>query len=224
MANKIPTQREGEPDSSALSGVEKAFVKAVVSNDGGEHAGETVEILADDYTSKGEEEDVEVKIGDDVVFIAKKYLSLKPEALASSLEEDGLLPKEHSISGVANVREDDEEAEFSISLDDLEDVLDDDDDDDDDDEIDYDDLLDLKFDDEEDEDGDQEDKSMYVNEPELTDPEVLRAKLKKSLEELESIKSEMNKTFTTTDTISSTITSVRGMIDALKKDQENLNK
>jgi hypothetical protein len=60
-------------------------------------------------------------------------------------------------------------------------------------------------------------------EPEESSPtniEVLRAKLKKSLQELEEIKGEMKNTFTSTDTISSTITSIKGMLDALKKDTE----
>jgi hypothetical protein len=42
------------------------------------------------------------------------------------------------------------------------------------------------------------------------------------LEELEDIRSEMKNTFTSTDTISTTITSLKGMLDALKKDQEEL--
>jgi hypothetical protein len=49
--------------------------------------------------------------------------------------------------------------------------------------------------------------------------EVLRAKLQKSLADLEDIRSEMKTSFTSTDTITSTINAINGMLDALKKDQ-----
>jgi DNA repair exonuclease SbcCD ATPase subunit len=55
-----------------------------------------------------------------------------------------------------------------------------------------------------------------------SDLEMLSAKLKKSLAELEDIKAGMNNTFTSTDTISSTIQNLRGMLDALKKDQMDI--
>jgi hypothetical protein len=42
------------------------------------------------------------------------------------------------------------------------------------------------------------------------------------MQELEGIRGEMKNTFTSTDTISNTITSLRGMLDALKRDQEKL--
>ena len=105
---------------------------------------------------------------------------------------------------------------------------DDDDEDDDDDDEDDDDE-----DDEDDDDDDEDDsikisvsdlndepESMFKNEPAQEDGEILRAKLNKSLEELEDIRSGMQNTFTSTDTISTTITSLKGMLDALKKDQE----
>jgi hypothetical protein len=55
-----------------------------------------------------------------------------------------------------------------------------------------------------------------------TDIELIRAKLKKSLAELEDARADMSNTFTSTSTISTTIQSLRGMLDALKKDQMNI--
>jgi hypothetical protein len=55
-----------------------------------------------------------------------------------------------------------------------------------------------------------------------SDLEMLRAKLKKSLAELEELKGDMQNTFTSSDTLSMTIQSLRGMLDALKKDQMNI--
>jgi len=62
---------------------------------------------------------------------------------------------------------------------------------------------------------------IYVDNP-TSDMDVLSAKLNKSLGELEEIKSSMNNTFTSTDTISTTIQSLKGMLDAIKKDQDEL--
>ena len=218
----------------------------MISKDqGGSHAGQVVEVLADDYTSKGDEEMLEVKIGDDVIFVEKKFISLKGESLEPVVDEDFTLPGSTSISGVANVKEEeeeeleDDEEEFVISLSDLDDVISDDDDDKEDDEELT--MLDLTGNDEEEDDDEDDDEDDNDDEEEETisisdlddspegdnnvgDTEKLSSKLRKSLEELEDIRSEMNNTFTSTDTITGTITSLKGMLDALKKDQENLKK
>jgi len=160
---------------------------------------------------------IEVKIGDDIVFIEKKFVKLKEESLepvVKNTDEEFTVPAVNSISGVANVKEDDEDDEFTFSLDDLDFTKKVDDDDEG-----------------EDDDGDKEivnikvgteEPSYYNSEPEPTDLEVLSSKLKKSMKELEDIRAEMKNTFTSTDTISNTITSLKGMVDALKKDQEGL--
>jgi hypothetical protein len=166
-------------------------VKATVAADqGGPHAGETVEVLADDYASKGDEELIEVKVGDDLIFIEKKFIKLGSSALEPSTEAPESAPK--SKSPKEEMLDEDEE---EISVADLDDE-----------------------DDDEEEDDDDNESSTGVP----TDLETLRAKLKKSLTELEDIKSDMSTTFTSTDTISSTIQSLRGMIDALRKDQMNI--
>ena len=207
--------------------------------------GETVEVLADDYTSKGDEELIEVKIGDDIIFVEKKFISLKPDALASGVEEDFNVPAVNSVSGVANVKEsdddddddedyDDDDEEFIISLDDLDDIVDDTDDDDEED----DEPVDLINIDTELNNDDEDDTKISISdlndipaptgeaptetERSENDLDTLQAKLRKSLEELEDVRAEMKNTFTSTDTISGTITSIKGMLDALKKDTENL--
>jgi hypothetical protein len=226
---------KGGSDDSALGDV-KNYVKATISEEqGGTHSGNEVEVLADDYTSKGDEELIEVKIGDDIIFVEKKFINLENEALSpvTTTSEEFTVPETTSFSGVANVKEEEEE-EFTISLDDLDDILgrDDDDEDEDDEDEDDDDDDDDEDDDEDDDDEDDDaisisdldDKpeSIFNTEPRDEDGEVLKAKLSKSLEELEDIRSEMKNTFTSTDTISTTITSLKGMLDALKKDQEEL--
>ena len=186
------------------------YVEGIISTEqGGAHAGETVQILADDYTSKGEEELIETKIGDDLVFIEKKYITLKKEALQNA-SEDFTVPETTSISGVGNVKEEDED-EITISLNDL---LDDEDDEDDDSNDEDDDNIEISIEDLDDEDDEPESKSEEL--------EVLQAKLRKTLDELEDVKTEMKNTFTSTETISNTITSLKGMLDAMRKDQMNL--
>ena len=184
-----------------------------------------------------------MKVGDDIVFVEKKFVFLKDESLEPATKptvkntaEEFTVPAVNSISGVANIKEDDDEEEddesilsigdgdeeFTFSLDDLDFTkkADDDDDHEDDDDDDDD-------DDDHEEDDDQashgeEKPSYFVSEPEPTNIDVLRAKLKKSMQELEGIRGEMKNTFTSTDTISNTITSLKGMLDALKRDQEKL--
>lgn len=167
-------------------------MKATISdNQGGTHAGEKIEILADDYTSKGDEELIEVKIGEDTLFIEKKYIVLDDDVLQKDTSEDFTLPELTSVSGVANVKEEDE----ILQLDDIK-------------------LVDKRP-----STKPEDNLGIYNEEPKMNDLEVLRAKIKKATADLEDIRSDMKSTFTSTDTISSTITSLKGMIDALKKDQ-----
>jgi hypothetical protein len=197
------------------------YVKATISDQQeGPHSGKEVEVLADDYTVKGDEEMVEVKIGDDVVFIEKKYIVLDNSAMEKPDSELSTEPKTELLD------EEDEDENFSLDLpadieDEEEPILD-------------------EPSEEPSEDGEgvlASDDDITIGdlglddvtsigaegvEKEQNDPEVLRAKLLKSLQELEDIKSNMTNTFTSTDTISSTIQSLRGMIDALKKDQMNI--
>jgi hypothetical protein len=179
------------------------YVNATISSEqGGDFAGKDVEILADDYASKGDDEMIEVKIDDDVIFVEKKYITLKPDALQSPDKEPEL----------EMIEEDDEDHSFDVDLE--ADIVDEPE----------------TPEEEEEEEHDVPGMSkhefpsigdMYVETP-TSDMEVLRAKLQKSLSELEDIKSEMSNTFTSTDTIATTIQSVKGMLDALKKDQAEL--
>ena len=197
------------------------YVKAKISDQQeGPQAGKEVEVLADDYAAKGDEDMVEVKIGDDVVFIEKKYIDLDSSAMEKPDLETSVKPK------VELLDEEDDEDNFSLDL--PQDIEDD--------EEEVDTILDEPTAGEEegvlasDDDitigdlglDDITSIGAEGEEKEQSDPEVLRAKLLKSLKELEEIKSNMSSTFTSTDTISSTIQSVRGMIDALKKDQMNI--
>lgn len=132
---------------------------------------------------------LEVKSGDDIIFVKKKYVKLKSDTLepvnSPEMDEDFTLKVPTSISGVGNVKEEEEETEDSEVIITPADTV-----------------------------------TPQTEKP--TDLEVLRSKLRKSLEELEEVRQDMSATFTSTDTISNTITSLKGMLDALKKDQENL--
>jgi len=148
---------------------------------------------------------IEVKIGDDVVFLAKKLITLKSSALKNPESEDT----------VQILDEDDDEMADMFSMD-MEDDINDDDVEESPEEEEIEQALDglskgvfpsL---------GD-----IYVETP-TSDMDVLSAKLNKSLGELEEIKSSMGNTFTSTDTISTTIQSLKGMLDAIKKDQAEL--
>ena len=76
-------------------------------------------------------------------------------------------------------------------------------------------------------------KEVSIGEPENTTPEettvespnsheIFQAKLRKALTELEDLKKDMTKTYTSTETISNNITSLKGVLDAMKKDQLEL--
>ena len=164
---------------------------------------------------------VEVKIGDDVVFIEKKYIILDSSAMEKPDSEISTEPK------VELLDEEDDEETFSLDL--PQDIEDEEDE---------------EETDSPDEPSGEDGKELLASDDDITigdlglddvtsigaegvekeqnDPEVLRAKLLKSLRELEDIKANMTNTFTSTDTISSTIQSIRGMIDALKKDQMDI--
>jgi len=52
--------------------------------------------------------------------------------------------------------------------------------------------------------------------------EELQSKLAKALQDLESIRDDMKDTFTSNETISTTISSLRGLTDAMKKDSHSI--
>lgn len=256
-------------------------MKATISAEqGGDYAGDIVEVLADDYAAKGDEEFVEVKIGKDVIFVEKKFVKLSPSALekaekpvVESFEDYTKDEDEEYLKFSSGEEVSDEETDIDTDLDtvsdsgteEVEDVED----------------IDMDLDSEESEEIDEPDSSTEelpkepaeklpsdvepedLSEPEAkvepekvsvpsgaklrfmsydelatdtpgeneegvfgthgaSDLEILRSKLKKSLAELEEIRSEMKSSFTSSDTISSTIQSIRGMLDALKKDQMDI--
>ncbi len=182
----IEPSKEEEKETSS-------YVKATISADqGGTHAGEVVEILADDYAAKGDEELIEVKLGDDIIFIEKKFIKLGNSVLDKATDK---------MIG---------EEEFSF---DLEDDVNYEEENGDDKEVKIEDLDSLDT-----EEITIEAPEVPEAPEEVTDLDKLRAKMKKSVEELESLRSEMKSTFTSTDTISLTIQNLRGMLDALKKD------
>jgi hypothetical protein len=148
---------------------------------------------------------IEVKIGDDIIFLAKKLLTLKSSALKNPETEDSIKMLDEDEDDIASM--------FNMDMED-------------------------DVNDEEEEESPEEDEieqaldglskgvfpslgDIYVDNP-TSDMDVLSAKLNKSLGELEEIKSSMNNTFTSTDTISTTIQSLKGMLDAIKKDQDEL--
>lgn len=174
---------------------------------------------------------LEVKIGDDLIFLEKKFVKILTDEIdpaitnkVEAIEEDDDDEDDDDFNlDLGDLKGDDEEDTFSF---DMEDVEDDDEDDDDD-------------------DDDSEEIVAQVEEPieepietpappaeEPVEPQqpmnkdnemtVLQAKLKKSLAELEDLRNDMRNTFTSSDTLGNTITSLRGMLDALKKDQMDM--
>ena len=53
----------------------------------------------------------------------------------------------------------------------------------------------------------------------ISDLEMLQIKLKKTLLELEDIKSDMKNSFTSSDTVENTVRSIQGIVNALDKDK-----
>lgn len=146
---------------------------------------------------------IEVKIGDDIIFLAKKMITLKSSALKNPETKDPIQMLDE---------DEDDESMFSMDMED--------------------DINDEEEESPEEQELDQAIDSLakgvfpslgdiYIENP-TSDIDVLSAKLNKSLGELEEIKSSMNNTFTSTDTISTTIQSLKGMLDAIKKDQAEL--
>jgi hypothetical protein len=173
---------------------------------------------------------IEVKVDDDVLFIEKKFIVIE-----NFLEKE---PEKVTVPTPEPIREDDDEEEEEDEIGSLDDLVAD---------MDFGDLLgDEPVKDETDDDEEEEDEvkiSMddLETEPEATEPEEteddikisiddldrdhkesqedLQAKLTKSLVDLENIRADMSNSFTSTDTISSTIMSIKGMLDAMRKDQ-----
>ncbi len=146
---------------------------------------------------------IEVKIEDDIIFLAKKEITLKSSALQKPEAEDSvqlLDEDEDDIADMFNmdIADDIEDEEESPEEEEIEHALDG--------------LSKGEF---------PSLGDIYVENP-TNDTDVLSAKLSKSLAELEEIRSSMNNTFTSTDTISTTIQSLKGMLDAIKKDQNEL--
>lgn len=147
---------------------------------------------------------VEVKVGDDVIFLAKKLITLKSSALENP----------ETVDSTQMIDEDEDEMASLFSMDMEDDLVDDEEESPEEEEIEHalDGLSKGVF---------PSLGDVYVETP-TSDMDVLSAKLNKSLGELEEIKSSMGNTFTSTDTISTTIQSLKGMLDAIKKDQDEL--
>lgn len=163
---EVKTDTEEEPNPAE-------YVQATISaEEGGKHAGDVVKILADDYTSKGDEDFIEAKVGDEAVFVAKKFINLNKEALEKEV-----------ISNKAPETISDEDDEIDTDVD-----------------------TDI-------------DTTAICPMPIDLVQNKLKAKLQKSLDELEDIRNEMKTSFTSSNTISGAIQSLKGMIDALQRDQ-----
>ena len=163
---------------------------------------------------------IEVKIGDDMIFVEKKFVKILTDEIDPAITDK----KVESID-----EDDDDDDSLNLDFGDLED--------DDDDTFSFD-MDDVDIEDDDDDDDDEEPVAVPSEEPAAAPSEeptvepqpmnkdnemvVLQAKLKKSLAELEDLRSDMKNTFTSSDTLGNTITSLRGMLDALKKDQMDM--
>lgn len=185
--------------------------------------------MANDYTSKGDEELIEVKIGDDLIFIEKKFIIVNPTAVLSKEPDSTETEIIDNSKPIKEDDDDDDDDDISFSLDSLS--------------ADIQDISDDPIEPDEKEDGedskvtepidnkkkeisldDIEDDDIKISVKDLDDEhrssqEDLQQKLRNTLEDLQEIKKDMKNTFTSTETISTAITSIKGMIDALRKDQ-----
>lgn len=199
------------------------FVSATISNEyDKELAGKKVKILAKDFTSKGAEDSIQVKIDDDVIFVAKKFIIpdtdvLMPDTkIISKQDLDDKTKAGNELKNQTVVQNLGEE-KTKISLDDLKDEI----------KNDSDNIALSKSPGSTTVLGDiKKDKDIIPNgsgkisiDDINNSPEDLQDKLATTLKDLNDIKKQMKNTFTSTDTVTSVITSIKGMIDAIRKDQ-----
>lgn len=208
--------KENDNESNSSDEESKIYIKGSISDDASsDYVGKNVEFLARDYTSKGDDDEIEVKIGDDIIFIEKKFIIPAKSTIKQSVIKP--VPEENK-----NVQENEEE----VIVDD--DFFDDDPDDDpnDDPDDDFDDELDgdMKIikNDEFDSNDKKDKESIFKSEEDPSENNVMISKLKKTLSELEDLRNDVKKTFTSSDTLDSIINSTRGMLDAILKDDKKM--
>jgi hypothetical protein len=191
---------------------EPGYVKAMVSAEqGGSCAGKEVEILAGDFTSKGDEDLIQVKCGEDLYFIEKKFIQVSTtEEESLSIDFDAEPPaedekKEEPKEEEGEKKEGGEEKKEEVKEEPKEEEK----------EEKQEEPKEEEKEEPKKEEGGEEKKE---EEPKKPTVEELQAKLAKALEDLEAIKNDMKDTFTSNETIQTTITSLRGFTEALKKD------
>ena len=193
--DRLPSQEPVSPELTVDDNKKDEFVHGTVdASQEGACAGKDVEVLASDFAAKGPEDLIEVKCEDETYFIEKKFLKV------STTEGDDSMTIDFDAEAPSDEEKKDdseEKPESEEKKDDSEEKSDDED----------------KKDDKEgsSDDSDKEDK------PE-NKLEILQSKLAKALKDLEEIKADMNDSFTSNETISMSITSLKGLTDALKKD------
>jgi hypothetical protein len=149
------------------------FVKATVSADqDGPCAGKEVEVNATDFASKGAEEMVDIKCGEETYSVEKKFVNVLNNPAPAPAEDFSTAPGEVLPVSIEPMPT---EEPMSSSMD-AEDNFD------------------------------------------VHDTEAMKAWLTKVSAKFEEIKDDMKDTFVSNDTVASIVTSLRGMLDALKAD------
>ena len=213
--DKFPPQ---EPESQ-LSKVENDNPEYVVgkvdSSQEGSCAGKDVEVLATDFAAKGPEDLIQVKCEGELYFIEKKFVQVSTsEEESLSIDFDAEAPsdekpkkeepkeEEPKEEKPAEEPKEEEPKEEKPAEEPKEEEP--------------------KEEEPKEEEPKEEKPAEETKEEEPKEEKLsiedLQAKLSKALEDLEQIKNDMKDTFTSNETISTTINSLRGLNDALKKD------
>jgi len=198
--DKFPAQDPGKEPAKVEDEEEAEYVHGTVDPDQhGSCAGKEVEVLASDYASKGAEDLIEVKCAGETYFIEKKHLKVSTSESDDSMtiDFDAAPPKKDGDDKKEEPKKEEPKKEDSEEA------------------------PEKKEDSEEkpEKKEDSEEDSKKEKKPSI---EELQSKLAKALQDLESIRDDMKDTFTSNETISTTISSLRGLTDAMKKDSHSI--
>jgi hypothetical protein len=204
--------QEPTPEPTKVEDGNPEYVGGKVSSEQeGSCAGKDVEVLAADMAAKGPDDLIQVKCDGELFFIEKKFIEV------STTEADDSTTIDFDAAPPDDEKKDDEKKDDE-KKDDSEEKSDDSEKKEGGDEE--------KSDDGEKKEGGDEEKSDDGEKKEDSDEEKkekpsieeLQSKLAKALEDLEQIKNDMKDSFTSNETISATINSLRGLNDAFKRD------
>jgi hypothetical protein len=210
--DKFPSQEPESQASEVENGNPEYVVGKVDASQEGSCAGKDVEVLATDFAAKGPEDLIQVKCDGELYFIEKKFVQVSTsEEESLSIDFDAEAPSDEKPKKEEPKEEEPKEEEPAAEPKEEEPKEEK--------------PAEEPKEEEPKEEEPKEEKP--AEEPKEEEPkeekpsiEDLQAKLSKALEDLEQIKNDMKDTFTSNETISTTINSLRGLNDALKRDSK----